>query len=195
MKPNNNKTKKKKNKKQSIQKSQVSKQQPVLIRILKSAWFWIVVFLTLIGGYISIDYFWPDTSIYPSRIVLNKKNPFKNPFVISNKGNFSVYNFDYSLKLQKLKFDTQIAEDVTITNSNFDDIHSIISEIKPSEKYTISLMPLLGIIPFTNIDTAQIVLKYSYKPYMIPDTLKDSTRYVLFKDFQNKYVWIENPFN
>lgn len=192
MSSNNKKSKETKKKYQQKKGLQKPIQQSVLIRIVKSVWLWIGVFLSLISYYF---FFLPNVSISSSQIILDQQNPFKIPFFIYNKGNFPVYNFHYSLKMINFNFDSYLSENISFNNSFFDVIHSNIPKIKSNEKYTVSLMPLIGIINFSKIVTAKIFVKYSYESYLYPFTLKDSTQFKLSKDYQNNYVWIENPYN
>lgn len=184
MTPKKNKSKNKKKSKSSKHKGLKPNQSSVLLKTLKSFWLWIAIFFALLGYYVVFDYFSPRLSIYPN-VYLNPSQPFSTTFLINNAGNLPIKDFHYLLLVKRM----ETMDGVTIINTQHDYLDTI-HTIKPSRKSTIDISKYITISPYS-VKSADIFIKYTFKPYYFYFTKTDSHNFKLKKHHNGKYHWSE----
>lgn len=145
---------------------------------------WFFALLAILGFCFSIYHFYPRISIQETQL-LNPYDPFYYPFVIKNIGNIKVTNFKYALKTINV-----ILMNGNSFGHNFLPQKDSISKIKVNGFHPINLIHLIQADEGT-ISEAQIFIKYSYSIPIFKFNFIDSTKFVLHRDFQKKYKWIE----
>ncbi len=158
--------------------------QSVLKKGFKAFWFWILVFLIIAGGIVSVDYFSPRVSISPD-ISLNPYNPINTTFQVKNNGNFSISDFK-SLILCKKIIDTRhvVMDDCFTFNPETIDL------IKPGRSTTITSLRFISKMFPGSIISANIVIEFTYKPYFFY-TVNDNINFRVLKSTTGKYHWSE----
>ena len=148
--------------------------------------FW--TFVALLGLAIGIYTFYPHVSIKETPL-LQPYNPFYNPFEIRNTGNIRIINFSYDLQVSDL---LTVGEDhfINFTAGGFTDTIRI---IKVNGSHPINFARGI-IMPSNYVKSAQIFIRYKYSIPIFKISFSDSTKFVLDKDFQNRYIWDENQY-
>ena len=168
------------------QKQGLLKKISQLLRILvNSLYFWLVILITLVGGYVSSQYFSPRVSIYPG-VSLDPYKPFSTPFIVANYGNLTIKDFHYSLTAQNMEL-----HGGGIFKNSGGDMGDTIKAIKPERKSIVDVSRIFA-LPSFSIKSATIFIKFSYKPYHCFYTKKDSVSFKLYQSrLDKKYYWVE----
>ncbi len=115
-------------------------------------------------------------------------NPFYYPFIINNSGNIKVVNIKYILLISKITTNSNNQ----INNVKFQDINTqySINQIEAGGSNPIDITYAFG-MNGPIIKSAQVFIKYDYLIPILKHHFTDSTKFVLFKDDNNQYTWIE----
>ena len=149
--------------------------------ILGSRRFWVVFMLT-IGS--SLYFLRPRISIYPGES-LNWHNPFSTPFIIKNDGYLPVLDLHYSLKYE----DIELKSGSTL-HKNTPALIGRITELKGDRSHPIFLGRSIEIPP-DQVKAVIIFFTLSYRPFLIPYTFTEDTRFKTEMKTTGEYVWFK----
>lgn len=152
----------------------------------------IVSFLIAFGGFLFL--IWPRISVYPNES-LDPYKPFKTPFVIKNDGYLAIRSINYSFVLNKVETENYLLfENIEVGTP------AVISELGPNRTSVVDLRFINRSIRTRDeskkiidlpVKSADLHVKLTYKPYLIPYTFTDNIRFKTYIKTNGEYIWLQ----
>ena len=146
-----------------------------------------ILFGSIIGLFISCDYYLPNISVSPST-TLNPQNVLLTPFIITNNTNMSIVDVKYSNSIRSLKTENGMTIDGgNEFKSRITDSSKLIPQIKAHEQDTMIFPTQFKTDPPSFVDMAIVVnFKLKFIPFKSWERL---FRFVTAKDVEGKLHW------
>lgn len=132
---------------------------------------------------------WPRLSVYPGQTV-DPYKPFKTPFIVKNDGYLPIAN----IKLSMLVKDVKTADGSVGGIGSRDGAKNkedYIPVLRRDASYPFHIKQAGGIAP-SSLQSEDVEIIISYRPYLIPFTLTETKSFETAKDISGKYYWSEN---
>jgi hypothetical protein len=160
-----------------------------ILRKIPLLWKIFLAVVVVLGLPNTYNFYNSRLSIAPS-LKFDLADPLKDTFLMTNEGNFSIYDINLSYSLKNVQYSNDCSAGDNAVESNIS-----IKELLSHESETIILPQTAIVLMKNSVQYADVYFNVSFRPSFWPFCKTQSLRFSTIKDAYGILVWTHRPVN